>query len=154
MSCRVSPQTLEDFISFLWTKAIFPCSLVIEQVTNESRFLIFKLSDFAALVGNLLKTIKNELWLSIAGDFTIQCHKFQWQRNLWQEKGNIHCISSLQKQMYWVLLFSLLQGLFKDPSLKLSGIFLDSPCRNARINTKCTFGSPVTPFQHFKVLLA
>lgn len=58
VSCRVSPKTLEDFISFLWTEAIFPCSLVVEQVANESRFLIFQLSDFAALVGNLLKTTK------------------------------------------------------------------------------------------------
>lgn len=58
VSCRVSPKTLEDFISFLWTEAIFPCSLVVEQVTNESRFLSFQLSDFAALVSNLLKTIK------------------------------------------------------------------------------------------------
>ena len=77
VSRRVSPKTLEDFISFLWTEAIFPCSLVVEQVTNESRFLIFQLSDFAALVGNLLKTIQNEPRLSIAEDFIPQCHKFQ-----------------------------------------------------------------------------
>lgn len=77
VSCRVSPKTLEDFISFLWTEAIFPRSLVVEQVTNESRFLIFKLSDFAALVGNLLKTIKVGHGKTIAEDFVTQCHKFQ-----------------------------------------------------------------------------
>lgn len=77
VSCRVSPKTLEDSISFLWTEAIFPRSLVVEQVTNESRFLIFKLSDFAALVGNLLKTIKVGHGKTIAEDFMMQCHKFQ-----------------------------------------------------------------------------
>ena len=75
---------------------------------------------------------KNESWLSIAEDFTTQSHKFQWQRNLWQEKDNIHRTGSLQKQMYRVLLFFRPLRTFQTPCFEIVRTFFESSCRNAR----------------------
>ena len=69
---------------------------------------------------------KNESWLRISEDFMAQCHKFQWQRNLWQAKNNIHCtkLIACKSRCTGFYSFSGLQELFKDPSLKLSWLFL------------------------------
>ena len=75
---------------------------------------------------------KNGSWLSIAEDFMTQCHKFQWQRNLRQEKGNIHCTSSLQKQLYRILLFFRPSRTFQRPCFEIVRTFFESSCRNAR----------------------